>query len=49
MGLSRLSEKCRKCPFVDKCNHKQMEALAYLSKPLTEAWEQFVVTVRQPA
>lgn len=30
MGLSRLSEKCRKCPFVNKCNHKEMEALAYL-------------------
>lgn len=30
MGLSQLSEKCRKCPFVDKCEHKQMETLAYL-------------------
>ncbi len=33
MGLSRLSEKCQKCPLVDKCNHKQMEALAYLPDP----------------
>lgn len=33
MGLSRLSEKCRKCPFVDKCNHKRMEALTYLPEP----------------
>lgn len=32
-GLSRLSEKCRACPFVDKCEHKQMEALAYLPEP----------------
>ena len=29
-GLSRLSEKCRACPFVDECDHKEMEALAYL-------------------
>ena len=29
-GLSRLSKKCRVCPFVDTCNHKEMEALAYL-------------------
>ena len=33
MGLSKLSEKCRKCPFVDTCNHKRMEALAYLPEP----------------
>ena len=33
MGLSQLSERCRKCPFVDKCDHKRMEALAYLPKP----------------
>lgn len=30
MGLSRLSAKCKTCPFRDKCNHKEMEALAYL-------------------
>lgn len=34
MGLSRLAEKCRKCPFVEKCNHKQMEALEYLPDPI---------------
>lgn len=28
--LSRLSKKCCDCPFVDKCDHKEMEALAYL-------------------
>lgn len=32
MGLSRLSEKCRKCPFVDKCNHKQMEGMLHLDE-----------------
>lgn len=35
MGLSRLSEKCRKCPFVDGCENKRMEALAYLPESMT--------------
>lgn len=30
MRLSRLSPKCRECPFVCKCDNKRMEALAYL-------------------
>lgn len=34
MGLSKLSEKCRKCPFVEKCEHKQVEAVGYL-EPVT--------------
>ncbi len=34
MALKRLAEKCRKCPFVDKCDHKQMEALGYFPEPL---------------
>lgn len=34
MGLSRLSEECRKCPFVEKCKHKRMETLGYLPEPL---------------
>lgn len=29
-SLSRLSSKCRNCRYVKTCNHKQMEALAYL-------------------
>lgn len=32
MGLSKLSEKCKKCPFVDKCENKRMEALGYISE-----------------
>lgn len=35
MGLSRLSDKCRTCPFVDTCNHKRMEALGYFPEPST--------------
>ena len=34
MGLSRLAEKCRKCPFAETCNNKQMEALGYLPDPI---------------
>ena len=35
MGLSQLASKCRACPYVDSCDHKQMEALGYL--PLQES------------
>lgn len=30
MGLSKLSEACKKCPNVDSCDHKRMEALGCL-------------------
>ena len=33
MGLSRLAAKCRACPYVSTCDHKQMEALGYLPMP----------------
>lgn len=33
MGLSRLAEGCRACPYVDTCDHKRMEALGFLPKP----------------
>ena len=38
MGLSRLVAKCRACPYVSTCEHKQMEALGYLpmSEPTVE-------------
>ena len=32
MGLSKISEKCMSCPFVDKCQNKRMEALAYMTE-----------------
>ena len=31
MGLSKLSEECKNCPFVSRCKNKRMEALAYMS------------------
>ena len=30
MGLSRLAEQCRKCPFKDNCKNKRMEVFGYL-------------------
>lgn len=33
MGLSRLAAKCKMCPYVSTCDHKQMEALGYLPMP----------------
>lgn len=29
-SLSQLAEKCQRCAHVDKCDHKRMEACAYL-------------------
>ena len=36
MGLSKLSEQCKKCPDRNICDEKRMEACAYLPEP-TEA------------
>lgn len=33
-ALTKLAEKCRRCPFVDKCDHKEMEHLAYYEQPM---------------
>ena len=32
MGLSKLSEECKKCPCVSRCKNKRMEALAYMTE-----------------
>lgn len=40
MGLSVLAEKCRKCPKVDTCNNKRMEALAYLPEPIAAPYSE---------
>ena len=34
VSLSKLSERCNKCPFVDKCENKRMEAVGYLPDPM---------------
>lgn len=36
-GLSRLAEKCQKCSRKNECDHKRMEALAYLPEPIITA------------
>lgn len=33
MSLSRLAVKCRACPFVDTCDHKEMDAYGFLPIP----------------
>lgn len=34
MSLSKLAAKCQACPFVDTCDHKEMEALGFLALPV---------------
>lgn len=49
MGLSRLAEQCRKCPFKDNCKNKRMEALGYLPEPIvTEADAPSAAELTQP-
>lgn len=45
MGLSRLSQKCRECPFVSKCNCKKMESLAYIGPAVQTAAQPLVADV----
>ncbi len=33
MGLSKMAAKCRVCPYLDTCDHKEMEALGFLTLP----------------
>lgn len=46
MGLSRLAEACRKCPYVDTCDHKRMEALGYLPIPKIENLNEQVIEIK---
>lgn len=32
-SISRLSEECKKCSYVKKCNNKRMEACAFIKLP----------------
>lgn len=44
-NLSKLSEKCTKCPYVDNCKDKRMEACAYmdnLEKELNKATSELI-------
>lgn len=40
MSLSRLAAKCRACPFVDTCDHKEIEAYGFL--PLSTQQETII-------
>ena len=49
MGLSRLAEQCRKCPFKDNCKNKRIEALGYLPEPIVaEAGASSAAELTQP-
>lgn len=49
-ALTKLSEKCRNCPFVDKCDRKRMEAHCYLdgANKLSAAAETVMNNAAQP-
>lgn len=34
MALARLTKQCHECPFVETCEHKEMEALGYYQNRL---------------
>jgi len=36
-GISIISRECRKCQFVETCDHKQMEGMAYLNEAVKNA------------
>lgn len=40
MGLSKLVEQCRKCPFKNNCKNKRMEALGYLPEPMVAEFDE---------
>jgi len=45
MSLSRLATRCRTCPFVDTCDHKEMEAYGVL--PLST--QQEIIIFSEPS
>lgn len=49
-ALTKLSEKCRNCPFVDKCDRKRMEAHCYIdgANILSAAAENAMNNAAQP-
>ena len=48
MGLSRLCKQCRECRYVETCDHKRMEALAYCEPMLSPATTTAAATLTQP-
>ena len=47
-SLSRLSKTCQKCPYVNSCQNKRMEALAYYPESMvTDAAENIAAPMTQ--
>lgn len=45
-NLSKLSEKCTKCPYVDNCKDKRMETCAYMDNLEKELYGQLYDCLR---
>lgn len=41
--MTQLSEKCRRCPYILTCDHKEMEALMYVSKPMQTPFYDLII------
>lgn len=48
MGLTRLSKMCKECKYVDTCNYKRMEALAYMNEASNVAGVNAAESIIQP-
>ena len=48
-SLSRLSKTCQKCSYVDSCQNKRIEALAYYPESMVaDAYENIAAPMTQP-
>lgn len=48
MGLTRLSKMCKECKYVDTCENKRMEVLAYVAEASMNAGTLASASVIQP-
>lgn len=48
MALARLAKQCRECPFVETCEHKELEAVGYLPDPIMADAKAAVADITAP-
>jgi len=48
MGLSKLCKECRECKYKETCNHKRMEAFAFIQPMASNASQPMSVPMAQP-
>lgn len=46
IALSKIAKTCRVCPYVDTCDHKEMELHGYLPTPSIETLKNQTVEVK---